>query len=75
MRWLADVFYLLAGLLYLPIALYHALIVGKNRHGWSERLGFVRTFDPGKRRIWIHAVSLGEINATPRLVEALRERL
>jgi 3-deoxy-D-manno-octulosonic-acid transferase len=26
-------------------------------------------------RIWIHAVSLGEINATPRLVEELREAL
>lgn len=75
MRWLADVVYLLAGLLYLPIALYHALILGKNRRGWGERLGFVRSFDPGKRRIWIHAVSLGEINATPRLVETLTERL
>lgn len=75
MRWLADVVYLLAGLLYLPIALYHALILGKNRHGWGERLGFVRSFDPGKRRIWIHAVSLGEINATPRLVETLNQRL
>ncbi len=75
MRWLADVVYLLAGLLYLPIALYHALILGKNRYGWGERLGFVRSFDPGKRRIWIHAVSLGEINATPRLVETLRKRL
>lgn len=75
MRWLADVVYLLAGLLYLPIALYHALVVGKNRRGWGERFGFVRRFDPGKRRIWIHAVSLGEINATPRLVETLEEKL
>ena len=75
MRWLVDLVYLLIGLLYLPIALYHALIVGKNRHGWEERFGFVPTFDPCRQRIWIHGVSLGEINATPRLVEALRERL
>ncbi len=75
MRWLANVAYLLAGLLYLPIALYQSLIVGKNRRGWGERFGFVRTFDPTRRRIWIHAVSLGEVNATPRLVELLRERL
>ncbi len=75
MRWLADVVYLLVGLLYLPIALYNALIVGKNRHGWGERFGFAPSFEPGRRRIWIHAVSLGEINATPRLAEALRERL
>ena len=67
--------YLLAGLLYLPVALYQALIVGKNRRGWGERFGFVRALDPGKQRIWIHAVSLGEVNATPRLVEALHECL
>ncbi len=75
MRWLADVAYLLVGLLYLPVLLYQAIFLGKNRRGWGERFGFVRTFDPTRQRIWIHAVSLGEVNATPRLVEALRERL
>jgi 3-deoxy-D-manno-octulosonic-acid transferase len=75
MRWLADIAYLLAGLIYLPIALYHALILGKNRRGWRQRFGGVPIFDPNVPRIWIHAVSLGEINATPRLVAALRERL
>jgi len=75
MRWLADIAYLLAGLIYLPVALYHALILGKNRRGWRQRFGGVPTFDPTVSRIWIHAVSLGEINATPRLVAALRERL
>jgi len=75
MRWLADIAYLLAGLIYLPVALYHALILGKNRRGWRQRFGGVPTFDPNVQRVWIHAVSLGEINATPRLVAALRERL
>jgi 3-deoxy-D-manno-octulosonic-acid transferase len=74
MSWLANTLYLFAGLLYLPVALYHALILRKNRRGWGERFGFVPEFDPGKRRIWIHGVSLGEINATPRLAEALKER-
>jgi 3-deoxy-D-manno-octulosonic-acid transferase len=75
MRWLADFLYLLAGLAYLPVALFNALVVGKNRHGWAERFGRVPKLDPARRRIWIHAVSLGEVNATPRLVEALEERL
>jgi 3-deoxy-D-manno-octulosonic-acid transferase len=75
MRWLVDLVYVVAGLLYLPIALYHAFVVGKNRRGWGQRLGFVPAFEPGRRRIWVHAVSLGEINATPRLVEELQERL
>jgi len=75
MRWLADFVYVLAGLAYLPVAIYNALVLGKNRHGWSQRFGRVPRYDPTRRRIWIHAVSLGEVNCTPRLVEALRERL
>ncbi|MDO8630988.1 MAG: 3-deoxy-D-manno-octulosonic acid transferase [Phycisphaerales bacterium] len=75
MRWLADAVYFVVGLLYVPVALYHALVVGKNRRGWRQRFGGVPRFDPARRRIWIHAVSLGEINATPKLIEALRERL
>ncbi len=75
MRWLADAVYLIIGLIYLPVALYHALVVGKNRRGWRQRFGGVPRFDPDRRRIWIHAVSLGEINATPKLVEALRQPL
>lgn len=75
MRWLANLAYLLAGLIYLPVAVYNALFLGKNRRGWRQRFGFVPSYDPSQRRIWIHAVSLGEVNATPRLVEELRERL
>ncbi len=75
MRFVADLAYLLIGLLYLPIALYQAVVVGKNRAGWGQRFGFVPTLNPTQQRIWIHGVSLGEINATPRLVEALRDRL
>lgn len=75
MRWLADFAYLLAGIVYLPIVVYQAVVLRKNRRGWGQRFGFVPHFAPGRERIWIHAVSLGEINATPRLVELLRERL
>ena len=75
MRWLTDLVYLAVGFLYLPIVSYHALVVGKNRRGWRQRFGGVPRFDPNCRRIWIHAVSLGEINSTPKLVETLRGRL
>jgi 3-deoxy-D-manno-octulosonic-acid transferase len=75
MRWVADIAYLLAGLIYLPVALYHAMIVGKNRRGWRQRFGGLPVRDPRRPCIWIHAVSLGEINATPRLAAALRERM
>ncbi|MBU0717899.1 MAG: hypothetical protein KJ749_06580 [Planctomycetes bacterium] len=75
MRWIADLLYLLAGIVYLPVLLYQALVLGKNRRGWGERFGFIRSFDAATPRIWMHAVSLGEVNCTPRLVEALRQRL
>lgn len=75
MRWLADTLYLLTGLVYLPVLLYQMIVQGKNRTGWRERFGGVPPRDPGVPRIWIHAVSLGEVNATPRLVEMLRQRL
>lgn len=75
MRWLADAVYLLAGLAYAPVALYQALVHGRNRTGWGERFGGVPDLPPGRCRIWVHGVSLGEVNATPRLIAALRERL
>ncbi|MBI4717621.1 MAG: 3-deoxy-D-manno-octulosonic acid transferase [Planctomycetes bacterium] len=75
MRWLADAIYLIAGLIYLPVALYHAVFVGKNRRGWGERFGAVPRFSGNRPRVWIHAVSLGEINCTPQLVAELRARL
>lgn len=72
MRWVADFCYVLAGLVYLPVALYNAFVRGKNRRGWGQRFGAVPHFDASRQRLWIHAVSLGEVNATPALVEGLR---
>lgn len=73
MRWLIDLGYLLGSLAYLPFLVYSALVHGKNRRGWGERFGGVARRDACRPRVWVHAVSLGEVNATPRLVEALRQ--
>ena len=75
MRFVADFIYLLAGIAYLPVLLYQAVVLGKNRSGWGQRFGLVPRLDPAPRRIWIHAVSLGEINATPKLVERLSVKI
>jgi len=75
MRWIADFLYLIVGLLYLPVAAYNALLLGKNRHGWRERFGGLRPRDTSQPRMWIHAVSLGEINCTPLLVKKLRDQI
>jgi|CXWL01.1.fsa_nt_gi 3-deoxy-D-manno-octulosonic-acid transferase len=75
MLWLADLFYAVAALFYLPFALYNAIVKGKNRTGWGQRFGRLPVFEPSTRRIWVHAVSLGEINATPRLAKLLLDQV
>ncbi len=42
-------------------------------HGWSERFGFVAT-KRGRRVIWIHAVSVGEVRSASALIFALAKR-
>lgn len=75
MTWVANVIYLFAGALYLPVLLYQMIVQRKNRRGWAERFGRISLAPSAAPRIWVHAVSLGEINATPLLVAKLRERL
>lgn len=52
---------------------------GKSRPGWSERWGHLaealRRSPDGRPRIWIHAVSAGEVVAAVPILRALRERL
>ena len=52
-------------------------ITGRHSHNLAERLGFVpftvlRRLS-GSPRIWIHAVSLGEVKVAASIVEALRQ--
>lgn len=42
-------------------------------HRWGERFGFVPRVDGGAS-IWLHAVSVGEVNVLARLVETLLAR-
>ncbi len=74
MLWVLNVAYLVAGLFYLPVLLYQMLVQNKNRHGWNERLGCPQIPPPSQPRVWVHAVSLGEVNATRLLVQRLQER-
>jgi len=60
-----------------PVLLAIVLISGKHRRGLSERLGFYASGEtpedePNKRRVWIHAASIGEVRAARRLIEELR---
>src|SRR6202012_1319832 len=75
---MALVAYTLALTMVLVLGLPYWLVVmalhGKYREGLSERLGWVpkrlREGD-SRRTIWVHAVSVGEVLAASRLVNAL----
>ncbi|NOT01926.1 MAG: 3-deoxy-D-manno-octulosonic acid transferase [Phycisphaerales bacterium] len=71
---LFDVGYVFAGIVYLPVLAYQIIAQRKNRQGWAERFGMVGLPATSGRRIWVHGVSLGEVNAARRLVHSLAER-
>lgn len=70
---LVDVCYGLAGVAYAPVLAWQAIRFGKNRTGWGERFGRAPDLPPHPERIWIHAVSVGEVNATRRLIAELEQ--
>ncbi len=69
--------YTLALYLLTPVILYRLAFRGLRARGyfsrWFERFGFFP--DPHiERSIWVHAVSVGEVNAAAPLIDALRQR-
>ena len=74
LRWLYT------GIMYLatPIILYRLFVRGlKLRsylHRWAERFGYFKSPGFARDSIWVHAVSVGELNAAIPLITALRER-
>ena len=75
MRLLLNVIYLLAGIAVSPIALYRMLRHGRYRTGWGQRFGHVERKDPQKKCIWLHAVSMGEVNAAQTLLAQIEKQL
>ncbi len=74
MRFIADFLYLLAGLAFCPVIVYRRIRHGRYRQGWGHRFGKIERQHPEKRCIWLHAVSVGEVNAAKTLVAALEDR-
>lgn len=75
MRFLIDCIYLLAALAVTPTVLYRMVRHGRYRAGWANRFGKITRKDPAlKKCIWLHAVSLGEVNAAKTIVKELKNR-
>jgi 3-deoxy-D-manno-octulosonic-acid transferase len=73
--YLLDFGYLLFLLLSAPFWLYRLITQGRYRAGWKQRLGFVPKRYSEQPCIWIHAVSVGEVNAMATLIKTLQNVL
>ncbi len=71
---LFDLLYLGLAALLLPYFIYRRF-KGKKSAPWSTKMGRVPERKSGVRRIWIHAVSVGEATAAEPLVKALKATL
>ena len=72
MRFVFDCAYLLAATLISPMVLYRMVSQNRYRIGWANRFGKITRKDPQKKCIWLHAVSVGEINAAKTIIEQLQ---
>lgn len=74
MRFLIDAAYFAAAVAISPVFLYRLIRHGRYRTGWGQRFGRVDRREPRKRCIWLHAVSVGEINAAQTLVAEIEKQ-
>jgi len=73
MRIIINFLYLLAGIAIGPFAVYRLIRHNRYRKGWAQRFGRISRRAPAKKCIWLHAVSVGEVNAARTVIEKLRE--
>lgn len=74
MRFVLDLLYLLAAVAFGPIVIYRAIRHNRYRTGWAQRFGKVMRRDPAGKCIWLHAVSVGEVNAAKSIVDELSKK-
>jgi 3-deoxy-D-manno-octulosonic-acid transferase len=74
MRFILDLLYVLAGLSYSPIVIYRAIRHKRYRTGWAQRFGKINRRNPAGKCIWLHAVSVGEVNAAKTIINELERR-
>ena len=65
---------MLIGIAISPVVLYRMARHKRYHSGWAQRFGEITRKQPEKKCIWIHAVSVGEVNATKTIVEELEKR-
>jgi len=71
MSLLLDIAYALAALLTSPFILFKMVVSERWRAGFRQRFGGVPVREGKRPCVWIHAVSVGEVNAARRLIELM----
>ncbi|MBL1217131.1 MAG: hypothetical protein D8M59_06495 [Planctomycetes bacterium] len=77
MAWILDFVYALLALVSSPVWLIRMIATGKIKTDWKARFGRtdpLPSADPGRPRVLLHAVSVGEVNAIRQLVAQLAPR-
>ena len=74
MKFILDSLYLLAAAVISPVVVYRIIRRKRYRTGWGQRFGKIVRKNPQKKCIWLHAVSVGEVNATKTIVKELENR-
>jgi 3-deoxy-D-manno-octulosonic-acid transferase len=74
MTFILDCLYLLIGVAMSPVVLYRAVRHKRYHSGWTQRFGKITRKNTENKCIWLHAVSVGEVNATKTIVKELKER-
>ena len=75
MRIVIDFIYLLVALAITPWVVYRMVRYRRYLAGWSHRFGRIIRKDPALTKcIWLHAVSVGEVNAAKTIVKELENR-
>lgn len=69
-----DIIYLFGVLAFSPVIAYRAIRHKRYRTGWAHRLGKIERKNTDKKCIWLHAVSVGEVNASKTLIDELHNR-
>ena len=74
MRFVLDLTYLLAVVAISPKLLYRITKYRRYRTGWAQRFGKITRKNPKKKCIWLHAVSVGEVNAARTVIKQLENK-
>ena len=74
MRIILDLLYLSVAIVYSPVIIYRAIRHKRYLTGWDQRFGKIARRAPDKKCIWLHAVSVGEVNAAKTIIKQLENK-